>query len=57
MRSAKASRVWPMKGSYESCSENYTGVTGSTSDSLEKECDAETPQTDDAPSRDAQNSG
>ena len=57
MWSAKASRVWPIKGSYESCSENYSGVTGRTSDSLEKEWDAETPQTEDAPSRDAQNSG
>ena len=57
MWSAKASRVWPIKGSYESCSENYSGVTGSTSDSLEKEWDAETPQTEDAPSGDAQNSG
>ena len=37
MWSAKASRVWPIKGSYENHSENYTGVTGSTSDSLEKE--------------------
>ena len=37
MWSAKAGSVWPIKGSYVSRSENYTGGTGSTSDSLEKE--------------------